>query len=74
MRTRLGMPKKYRWTGSGLFSLGLGLGLSYCLMGWPVWVSDLAASLVAASMCVLLAGLIAKRKASEGQHPNTREN
>ena len=74
MRTRSGMPKKCRWAGSGLFSLGLGLGLSYCLMGWPEWVSNLAAGLVAASMCVLLAGLIAERKASERQHPNACEN
>jgi hypothetical protein len=73
MRTRLG-PPKYRWTWSGLFALGLGLGLSYRLMGWPEWVSDLAAGLVTASMCVLLVGLIAERIGSERQHPKTREN
>lgn len=73
MRTQLGLPK-YRWTWGGLLVLGLGLGLSYCFMGWPEWVSNLAAGVVAASMCVLLAGLIAERKASERQHSKTCEN
>jgi len=73
MRNRLGTPK-YRWTWSGLLVLGLGLGSFYVYMGRPEWVSDLAASVIAASMCVLLAGLIAERKASERQHPKRREN
>jgi hypothetical protein len=73
MRTRLGTPK-YRWMWSGLFVLGLGPGLFYVHMGRPEWVSELAAGVIAASMCVLLAGLIAERKASERQHPKTRES
>jgi len=73
MRTRLG-PPKYRWTWSGLVALGLGLGLFYGQMGRAEWVSGLAGVVFLAGMCVLLAGLIAERKASERQHPKTREN
>jgi len=73
MRTRLGMPR-YRRTWSGLFALGLGLGLFYGHMGRAEWISELAGVVIAASMCALLAGLIAERKASERQHPKTREN
>ena len=75
MRTQSGTPKSpWTWSGLCILGLGLGLGLAYCLMGWPEWVSNLAAGVVAASMCVLLAGLIAERKASEGQHRKSREN
>jgi len=73
MRTRLG-PPKYRWTWSGLLALGLGLGLFYERMGRAEWVSELAGVLFLASMCVLLAGLIAERKAPERQDPKMREN
>ena len=73
MRTQLG-PPKYRWTWIGLLVLGLGLGLFYDQLGRAEWVSELAGVVFLASMCVLLAGLIAERKASERQHANTREN
>jgi hypothetical protein len=73
VRTRLGTPK-YRWTWSGLFVLGLGLGLFYVRTGRPEWVSELAAGMIAATVFVLLAGPIAERKASERHHPKTREN
>ncbi len=73
MRTQLGMPK-YRWTGIGLLAVGLGLGLFYERLGRAEWVSALAGVMLLASMCVLLAGLIAERKAVERQHPKTREN
>jgi len=65
---------KYRRMWSGLFALGLGLGLFYGHMGRAEWISELAGVVIAASMCALLAGLIAERKASERQHPKTREN
>ena len=65
---------KYRWTWSGLLALGLGLGLLYGPLGRAEWISELAGVVFAASMCVLLAGLIAERKVSEREHPKTREN